>query len=104
VMEILNDDEDKVIAQTIISMAHSLGMKVVAEGVETKDHLEFLRTNGCDEYQGFLFSPPVPASEFEALLIENYQQLNNRGIDRQVSDIHPHFSTRTASSTLSILN
>jgi diguanylate cyclase (GGDEF)-like protein len=92
------------LARLIISMARSLRLSVVAEGVETKDHLEFLRTNGCDEYQGFLFSPPVPASEFEALLIENYQRLNNRGIDRQVSDIHPHFSTRTASSTLSILN
>lgn len=86
------------LARLIITMARSLRLSVVAEGVETEDHLEFLRTNGCDEYQGYLFSPPVPADDFENLLIENYRQLDSRGGDRQVTEIHPHFITRTASS------
>lgn len=56
------------VVQAIISMAHALGLRVVAEGVETKDQATFLRAYGCDELQGFLFSPAVPAAEFEALL------------------------------------
>jgi EAL domain-containing protein (putative c-di-GMP-specific phosphodiesterase class I) len=59
------------LARMIITMARSLRLRVVAEGIETSDHLEFLKTNGCDEYQGYYFSPPVPASDFEALLVEN---------------------------------
>ena len=50
-------------------MAHKLGFGVVAEGVETREQLEFLRACGCDEYQGNLFSPAVPVEQFEALLV-----------------------------------
>ena len=85
------------LARLIITMARSLRLRVVAEGVETKDHLEFLRTNGCDEYQGYFFSPPVPASDFEDLLIENYRQHENTGVNREVLEMHPHFLNRTAS-------
>jgi diguanylate cyclase len=60
--------EDASIVQAIVSLAHSLRLKVVAEGVESSDQLEFLKTLGCDQYQGFHFSPPVPAREFTALL------------------------------------
>jgi diguanylate cyclase len=56
------------IATAIISMAHQLHLKVVAEGVETHSELAFLHENQCDELQGYLFSPPLPASEFAALL------------------------------------
>jgi EAL domain-containing protein (putative c-di-GMP-specific phosphodiesterase class I) len=49
-------------------MAHSLKLTAVAEGVETEAQLEFLRAQRCDEMQGYLFSAPVPASEFEELL------------------------------------
>ena len=62
------DPDDEAIANAIISMAHSLGMKVVAEGVETEAQLAFLRKQGCDEIQGFLFSRPVPAGEIPDLL------------------------------------
>jgi EAL domain-containing protein (putative c-di-GMP-specific phosphodiesterase class I) len=57
-----------IITQAIIAMAHGMLLKVVAEGVETPQQLEFLRSNACDQYQGYLFSRPVPAKEFEALI------------------------------------
>ncbi len=70
VRDIPGDQDDAVIAQAIISLAHSLGLSVVAEGVETYEQLEFLKEKGCDQMQGFLFSPPVPAERFEELLKE----------------------------------
>ncbi len=59
---------DAVIAQTIITMATSLGLKVVAEGVETEAQRDFLQRNGCDVHQGYLFSRPLPVGDFERYL------------------------------------
>jgi len=59
---------DAVIVQTIIGMAHNLEMEVIAEGVETEEQRAFLEQHGCQLYQGYLFSKPVPIGEFEALL------------------------------------
>ena len=56
--------EDCAIATAIVALAHSLKLTVVAEGVETKEQLMFLRSLGCDEMQGYLISPPLPASQF----------------------------------------
>lgn len=64
----LDCEVDASIVQAIISLAHSLKLKVVAEGVETPVQLQFLRSLGCDQYQGFHFSPPLPALEFAELL------------------------------------
>jgi EAL domain-containing protein (putative c-di-GMP-specific phosphodiesterase class I) len=65
----LNEDpDDKSIVNTVIHMAHDLNLKVVAEGVETEEQLAFLRTSGCDETQGYLFSKPVPGEDFEKLI------------------------------------
>ncbi|MGH8201549.1 MAG: putative bifunctional diguanylate cyclase/phosphodiesterase [Steroidobacteraceae bacterium] len=64
----LDCEVDASIVQAIISLAHSLKLKVVAEGVETPGQLQFLRSLGCDQYQGFHFSPPLPAREFAELL------------------------------------
>jgi len=54
---------------TIITMAHSLDLNVIAEGVETEEQRQFLMENNCAHYQGYLFSRPVPIEEFEELLI-----------------------------------
>lgn len=60
--------ESKAIVVAIIAMAHGLGLKVVAEGIEKPDQLEFLQQHHCDECQGYLFSKPIPFSEFSELL------------------------------------
>jgi diguanylate cyclase (GGDEF)-like protein len=62
------DERDAKIVQSIISLGHGLGLKVIAEGVETEAQLEMLRGMACDQVQGFLFSPPVAAEEIERLL------------------------------------
>jgi len=68
VRDISTDAEDKAIVSAIINMARSLGLKTIAEGVETAEQLEFLRQQHCDEMQGFYFSPPVGAQVFRGLL------------------------------------
>ena len=50
-------------------MAHSLGLEIVAEGVETETQLSFLKENGCDIVQGYAIAPPLPAEEFERFLL-----------------------------------
>jgi diguanylate cyclase (GGDEF)-like protein/PAS domain S-box-containing protein len=64
------DADDAAIVQAIITMAHALGIQTIAEGVETKEQLEFLHRNGCDAMQGYYFSRPVPAEEITRLLRE----------------------------------
>ncbi len=68
ISEIVNRPEDASIVRAIVSLAHSLRLKVVAEGVETPEQLAFLQTVGCDEYQGYHFSQPLPAGKFESLI------------------------------------
>src|SRR3972149_1142980 len=65
----IHPDDDAIVSATI-AMAHSLRLKVVAEGVETPQQLEFLRSLKCDEMQGYLFSPHLPAEEATKLLAE----------------------------------
>jgi diguanylate cyclase (GGDEF)-like protein len=68
IQDINTDSDDRVIVKTIITLAHNLRLKVIAEGVETNEQLDFLRANECDEIQGYLFSPPLPAEEATQLL------------------------------------
>ena len=63
VRDALTDHNDAVIAQTIVSLGHSLGLKVIAEGVETEGQRDFLARIGCDAFQGFLFGIPSPAAQ-----------------------------------------
>ena len=65
VRDITEDPDDKAIVGAIISMASSLGLKTIAEGVETEGQLEFLRARGCNEVQGYYFSRPLAAQAFE---------------------------------------
>ncbi|WP_081629815.1 bifunctional diguanylate cyclase/phosphodiesterase [Thiomonas sp. FB-6] len=62
---------DMAITKAVLSLARELGLRVVAEGVENMGQFEFLRCHGCDAYQGYLFSRPVPAGDFAALLQKN---------------------------------
>ena len=68
VRDISDDANDRALVTTIIQLSHSLGLKVIAEGVETPEQLAFLQENGCDHYQGYYFSQPVPISIFQDLL------------------------------------
>lgn len=64
IRELREDSDDAAIVQAVIAMAHSLHLGVVAEGVELDHQLEFLRAHACDEVQGYLFSKPLPATDF----------------------------------------
>ena len=68
IRNIVTDNSDKAIVRSIIVMAQSLGISVIAEGVETEEKRQFLLDNGCVHYQGYLFGRPVPIEQFEALL------------------------------------
>jgi EAL domain-containing protein (putative c-di-GMP-specific phosphodiesterase class I) len=68
IQDLPSDGEDAAITRAIIAMAHSLRLTVIAEGVETEKQRKFLHQHGCNEMQGFLFSKPLSAEEFLALL------------------------------------
>ncbi len=68
IKDIATDPDDRAIINAVIAMAHNMKMKVLAEGVETEDQLNFLRQAGCDELQGFLYSRPLPIKKFEELV------------------------------------
>ncbi len=76
VRDIATDDSDKAIVRTIVAMAHSLKLKVIAEGVETEEQREYLLKKGCTHYQGYLFGKPIPIDQFEASLKRNKLILN----------------------------
>ena len=71
VRDIPTDPDDAAIAQAIIAMAHSLGIKVIAEGVETANQLAFMRAHQCDGVQGYYFSKPITAEEVTKLLLND---------------------------------
>jgi EAL domain-containing protein (putative c-di-GMP-specific phosphodiesterase class I) len=70
VSDISVDEDDAAITRAIISMSHSLGLQVVAEGVETAAQLAFLADYGCDQHQGFLLAHPMPADDCARWLAE----------------------------------
>ncbi|HIP02836.1 MAG TPA: EAL domain-containing protein, partial [Campylobacterales bacterium] len=65
------DNDDKILTQTIIQMSQNLRLGLIAEGVEKIEHLNFLQEKGCESYQGYFFSKPIPFDEFKALLLSN---------------------------------
>ena len=83
VSDITVSSDDAAITNAIISLAHNLGQKVIAEGVETMAQLNYLVTQQCDEIQGFLYSPPLPSSEIQVLLQSKDQNWIDRLQNRQ---------------------
>ena len=65
VRDVLDDPNDATITKTIVALAHSLGLDVIAEGVETEAQRDFLIRSGCKAYQGYLFSRPLPIDAFD---------------------------------------
>jgi len=70
IRHLTTDADDAAIATAVISLAKSLRLKVIAEGVETAEHVTFLRKRRCDQMQGYFFSKPVSTEEFSQLLRE----------------------------------
>ena len=71
VKDLATDQNDRAIVNAMIAMTHNLHLRVIAEGVETDEQLAFLRSSNCDEVQGFIFSKPLPAEEFDELAARN---------------------------------
>jgi EAL domain-containing protein (putative c-di-GMP-specific phosphodiesterase class I) len=71
VRDVLSNTHGSAIAKTIIALARSLGLGVIAEGVETEGEREFLASAGCDAYQGYLLSRPLPIERFHAFCADH---------------------------------
>lgn len=72
VRDVMIDPNDQAIARTIIAMANSMNLNIIAEGVETDEQRQFLKINGCNNYQGYLFGRPLSVDEFESYLRQYY--------------------------------
>ena len=73
IRNMLSNSGDTIVVKTIIAMAHSLGMNVIAEGLETEEEKHFLKELGCSSYQGYLLSPPLPLPGFEHLFRQQHR-------------------------------
>jgi len=86
VRDLADSPDDQAIALAVISLGHRLHLRVIAEGVETEEQRDFLRAHDCDEMQGYLFSPPVPAARIAALL---HEQPNEQLIEHINEPLRP---------------
>jgi EAL domain-containing protein (putative c-di-GMP-specific phosphodiesterase class I) len=75
VKDLPEDEEDMGITKAVIALAQSLNLEIIAEGVETKEQKEFLVQNGCNNIQGYYYSKPIPADEFEIILKNGFTSL-----------------------------
>lgn len=90
VRDIVNDPDDAAIVDAIVAMAHSLKLNVIAEGVETREQLEFLRQRKCQQAQGYYFARPLDVQQFEAFLA---QGTSNEEMSVSTPDVHPETSS-----------
>ena len=88
VMDMESNAGARTITEAIIGMAHKLGLHVIAEGIETAGQLALLKAAGCDYGQGYLFSKPLPAEEFEAAFVRGRQPVEAAGA-KPVSSVEP---------------
>ena len=72
VRDLFTEAHDAAIATAIVSLARSLGIRIIAEGVETREQLRFFLARGCNTIQGYFYSRPLPAEELEKLLEEGF--------------------------------
>jgi diguanylate cyclase (GGDEF)-like protein/PAS domain S-box-containing protein len=79
VRDVLSDPNDAAIARTIVALGQSMGLAVIAEGVETEAQRAFLEANGCRAYQGYLFSKPIPVNKFEELVLRSSGRTDRQG-------------------------
>ena len=82
----LVNNDDRMIAKTIITLGHSLNLKVIAEGVETVEHEEFLKAEGCDEVQGFKYTKPLPQDQMREYVINHNRNLAKTTPLRSIED------------------
>jgi EAL domain-containing protein (putative c-di-GMP-specific phosphodiesterase class I) len=71
---VTTDTSDAQIAASVIALAHSMNLRVVAEGIETEDQLAFLKSHGCDQGQGYLFSRPCPPTDLASRFLKNQKK------------------------------
>lgn len=90
VSDIGKNADDASVVMAIITLAHNLGLEVVAEGVETEEQLECLKQFKCDEWQGYLFSRPVSADQFSRLLTDNMSRTSNCTAPQSLSAADDH--------------
>lgn len=89
IRDINNDANDAAIVGAVIAMAHSLGLKVVAEGVEYAEQLSFLKERGCDVAQGYFYSRPMASDELvEWLIARESARLTDGAVERQASEVY----------------
>ncbi|MBW7909824.1 MAG: EAL domain-containing protein [Alphaproteobacteria bacterium] len=82
----LVNNDDRMIAKTIITLGHSLNLKVIAEGVETVEHEEFLKSEGCDEVQGFKYTKPLPQDQLREYVINHTKAMAKTNPPRAIED------------------
>jgi len=91
ISRVTDSKEDAAITRAVIAMSESMQIKVLAEGVETREQLDFLREQGCDEVQGYLVSKPLPANEIE----ENMAAMNEQLLELFANDVPGSLKTGT---------
>ncbi len=84
VRDLVVDSDDRILAATIVNLGHSLGLKVVAEGVETEEQRQILIDQGCDFAQGYLFGRPMPADQFAEWVRDRLAEPLTR-----IAELHP---------------
>ena len=81
--------KDLALCEAIVVMAHKLGIKVIAEGVETEEQRRLLQRAGCDFGQGYLFSRPMPPQEFEEWLLQERRRAGSIGLTTSYDPVKP---------------